>query len=632
MRRSGTGSADTVAGDSVSLHQALGLMARLLQLIRPYWGSLARAFALSAVTSLVGLIGPYLTKLIFDEVYPSQDVELLTVLVAGIAGLGLAGLTISSIQAYYSLVVNTRLRNAVNQYFFNHVQHLPLRFFEHHQTGEILSRFTDIGRSLGTANRAFEILFVQGLYIVLVPPVLFVVQWKLAIVALVSVPITTLAIAVSGKALRRIWKRSSEAYAEVGALHTEALSQIKTVKSLGIERLMFTRLQGQVISAMRTEIDAGALGQLVSMASGLLRTLNTALMTWLGWRYILSGNMTLGDYMAFTAYVGFLNRPLSSILDFFSEFQRSAVSLQRMYEYLDMEPEQDPSACLRPATPARRRLRGAIELRDVHFSYGPEKHALKGVSLRIRAGTSLAIVGPSGSGKTTLLRLLAAFDAADAGEILLDGEPIAAIPLADLRQQTGIVLQEHGLVRGTVWDNLTLGLEAVDESVVLWAAEVARVDRFAAELPGGYSSPVAEWGSTLSGGQRQRLAIARALARQAPIILMDEPTSNLDVATEAAILERVLGPEVRATVVIVTHRLASAQRADHICVLVDGRVAGLGTHNELLRTCAEYRSLLDGEGSKFRTDDRARRALGRRALEAEAAERRASNTLPGPWT
>jgi ABC-type bacteriocin/lantibiotic exporter with double-glycine peptidase domain len=581
---------DTRRG-TLSLSSAFAQFRRLLLLIHSHWGRLMRVIGLGIVVGLFGLAAPYLTKLLIDEVYPSQDIQLMHLLVGGILAMTAARAVTTGIQAYYALHVNAHLRNSLTQYFFNHLQHLPMRFFEQRQVGELMSRFSDISRAIASVQRVFEVVFVQGVYLLLVPPLLFYLQWKLALLALVVVPLTTGVVALSGRALRSIWKEASEAYAALSAQQVEVLSQMRTMKSMALEAMVFERTQGMVGNAMNLELRAGTLGQVVDTVNGLLNALSLALLTWVGWKLILQGQMSLGDYIAFTAYMTFLNGPVNKFVGFFSDFQRSAVNFDRMFEYLDELPEQDPETAYRPPAPIHHRLRGEIRLQEVGFGYEEGRPVLHSVSLEVPAGSVTAIVGPSGSGKTSLLRLLLRMEQPDSGQILIDGVPLGQLSLPDLRRQVSVVWQEYGMLHGTLWENLTLGNSDVSAAAVNRAIRIAQIEDFVASLPEGLNTPVAEWGMSMSGGQRQRLAIARALVRQAPILLLDEATANIDQQAEALIIQSLLRELDGATIMYVTHRIATAVHADQIFVLQHGQVAGVGKHSVLLETCAAYRDL-----------------------------------------
>ena len=580
-----------------SLRQAFQQFSRLVRLIRPYWTPLIKGMALALVLGLVGLVSPYLTKLLIDEVYPTDDVGLMHVLVGGILALGLATTLLATLQGYFTLYVNTHLNNATRLLFFNHLQHLKMRFFDRHQVGEVNSRFQDVGMALNSISRVFQTIFVQGIYLLLVPPILFFLEWRLALVAIVSLPLSFVVTVLSGRILRRYWKRSSEAFADLNAFQIETLSHIRTFKTMGLEHRTYDRAHRLVDHAMQQQLKAGGLGQLFGAANGVLRGLNTALFTWFGWTLILERQMTLGDYMAFSAYSGFLYNPISQLIQLFSDFQQSAVHLSRMFEYLDEPTEQEPTLAYTPPPAIGHRLRGPLRFRDVSFSYLAETPVLRQVDVIFPTGVT-ALVGPSGSGKTSLLRLATGLEKPGTGTIEIGGVNIDEIPLNDLRRQIAVVWQDVSLIKGSLWQNLVLGSDRepsrdeVDQVIRLCGlTEVLN------QLPEGYDSEVAEWGSTLSAGQRQRVALARAILRRVPLLFLDEATANIDVETEMAILRRIFAEIGDTTAVFVTHRLASAALAHQVCVLESGRIQGFGTHHELLETCGTYRRMVGSVSS-----------------------------------
>ena len=576
------------------LREAFQQFLRLMRLIRGYWGPLVKGMALGLVLGVFGMATPYLSKLLIDEVYPSRNLTLMQVLVAGILVIAVAQAVMGAIRSYFTGYITAHLGNATSLLFFNHLQHLRTRFFDEHRVGEIMSRFGDVRTSLNGVARVFETVFVNGVYLVLVPPFLFFLQWKLAIVSLITIPVTVAITTASARLLRRFWKKSAEAYADLGAFQVEVLSHIRTLKAMSLEHQLYARASGQIQGAMQMQLKAGGFSQIFGTINAVVRALGAAVFTWYAWTLILANEMTLGDYIAFTAYNGYLFNPLQQITNLFSDFQQMAVNLGRMFEYLDSPVEQDPANAYLPPGPLTRVIEGDLRLRDVSFGYSPEKRVLHEVNLHFPRGTITAVVGPSGAGKSSLLRLVTRMEEPDGGKLFVDGWALTALPLSDLRRQMAVVWQEFALMQGTVWENLTLGtpdatLEAVEDAVRL-----CRLDGLLAGLPNGYETSVAEWGATLSGGQRQRMAIARALVRDTPVLLLDEATSNIDMQTETEILRDLFTRVGGKTVVFVTHRVQTATLADQICVIDAGRVAGVGTHADLMRDCEPYRRLYAG--------------------------------------
>jgi ABC-type bacteriocin/lantibiotic exporter with double-glycine peptidase domain len=575
-----------------SLRRAAVHFGRLARLLRPYWPALGEGVVLGVIASLLGVAVPYITKLLIDRVYPARDVGLMHVLIASLLALGGASAVILALRSIYAGLTQTRLTTATHLLFFNHIQHLPMRFFDRHRVGELTSRFNDVSRGVHSLGQVFEVVVTQGLFLLMVPPMLFWLDARLAAIALVVVPLIAAITALNSRRMRRMWKRSSEDYADLGAYQVEVLSHIRTFKGMGLEERVFAEARRREVRAGASQLRASATRQVLSGLSTLLRAVSAAALAWYGWTLILDGRLTLGGFIAFTAYVGYLYSPLFAMIQLFSEFQESAVRLERMFEILDEAPEQEPSRVYSPSPPPARTASGDYSLRGVGMSYGGDRPALAGVDLEIPAGSVTALVGPSGAGKTTLLRLLCALEVTERGTIALDGAPMAERSLADVRGQIAAAWQGDSLLSGTWWENLTLGCaaepsrEEVDRVVALCG-----LTELVAELPEGYDTAIAEWGASLSAGQQQRVAIARALLRGSPILLLDEATANIDVETETKILRALLDDRRGRTIVFATHRLATAALADQVVVLEHGRLVGVGPHDELLASCVPYRRM-----------------------------------------
>jgi ABC-type bacteriocin/lantibiotic exporter with double-glycine peptidase domain len=571
------------------LREALNQYRRLLVLLRPYWGSLGRSALLGLVVGLVGMVPPYLSKLLIDEVYPSRDGILMEVLVVGLLVIAVTVAAMDGIRSYFQTHVSARLTNASMLLFFNHLQHLRPRFFEQRQVGEVTSRFGDVRLALTSVSKGMGTVFVQGVYLVIVPPFLFLLEWRLAVIVVAFGALTICVTLLSARILRTYYKRTAEAQAEMRGYWVEVLSHTRTLKALSVEHLVFDRTRRQGDVALEHELHAGVVGEGFNFLTTLVAAIGTAALTWYGWTLILRQEMTLGNYIAFMAYVGFFSQPLMHISRMFAIMQQAGVSLARMFEYLDEPAEQDPVCAYGEPAPVRHHLRGRVELRDVAFGYTAEQPVLRDISLVLEPGELTAVVGKSGTGKSSLLRLLCRFEEPVEGNILYDGIPGGEIPLRDVRRQIAVVWQDAGLFRGTIWENLTLGASSPSRREVDDIVGLCRLDELLARLPKGYDTPVAEWGASVSAGQRQRVALARALIRDTPVLLMDEATSNIDQQTESAILGDLFAlRRANRTTLFVTHRVATVSTADKICVMREGRIVGLGSHESLLESCGTY--------------------------------------------
>jgi ABC-type bacteriocin/lantibiotic exporter with double-glycine peptidase domain len=584
--------------DVPKLIESLRLFKRLFILIKPYWGKLLKGMSLGIIIGIIGVITPYLTKLLIDKVYPSQDISLMQVLVGGVLTLSVASIFIGAMQGYFNLYVNSKLSNSASLLFFDHLQHLHIRFFDEHRVGEIMSRFTDVNASLTSINKVFQTIFVNFVYLALVPPFLFMLQWKLAIIALISLPITFSIIAITGKYLRKYWKKSAEAYANLNAYQFEMLTNIRSLKAMVLEPHVYDENKKQMENALAVQLKAGGMGQVLGFSYGILFALNTALFTWIGWTFILTHQMTLGDYMAFTAYIGFLHNPLSQFVGLFSDFQQSAINLGRMFEYLDYPVEIEPCYSTNKTKKIIIPLSGEIEIKNLTFGYNKDTNVLEDINLKIDPKSVISIIGPSGSGKTSLIRLLIGMETPYSGEIFFDGKSMSQIELSQLRKQVTVTWQEFSTFSGSILDNLTIGLNNISEEKVKRAVKLSRMNELINSLPQGLDTPIAEWGASLSGGQRQRLAIARAVIRNTPIIIFDEATSNIDMKTEYEILRDLFLEEKDKTLIFITHRLATASIADKICLIDGGKILGYGTHSELLDESENYRRMYSSDSSR----------------------------------
>jgi ABC-type bacteriocin/lantibiotic exporter with double-glycine peptidase domain len=574
-----------------SFGETLATYGRLVRLVRPYWGSLGKSVCISMVVGTLALLPPYLAKLMVDMVFATHDVNLLHLLIASSCTILMTSALLSGLRTYFTATVTLQLTSATTLMFYNHLQHLKVRFFDEHQVGEVTSRFQEVRTGLGTASRVLESLLLTGVFLVLVPVFLLMLDWRLAILTVSALVLPVAIMFASGPMLRRNQQKGAQAFAGLAGWQVEMLSHIRTLKGMGLEQLMYERAASQTREAVRVQLRGLGITQVTSIVQSVVRAMGVAMFTLYAWTLILRGDFTLGEYVAFTSYVAFLTGSLLPLPNLFVEFQSAGVSLSRMFEYLDETPEQDPSHVYTPQAPLSRVIRGELRMRGVHFGYTRERPILNGVDLVFEPGSVTAVVGPSGTGKSTLLRLAMRLEEPWAGTLLMDGAPLGAIPLTDLRRQVAVVWQEVSTLRGTLWDNLTLGSPGATREQVDEAVRICRLAPLIAELPKGYDTPMAEWGSTVSGGQRQRISLARALVRDTPVLLLDEATSNLDMETEGEILRDLFRHVQGKTLVFVTHRVSTAALADRICVVEHGVVAAEGTHDHLLDTSDLYRRL-----------------------------------------
>ncbi len=541
--------------------------------------------------TLFGLVPPYVTKLLVDEVYVSRD-HLLLVAILGVSFvLTMTSAVVGAIRSYYSQVVAGQMANAMHMKFIEHLLHLPVRFHEQRRVGEMLARVGDAQSALGTVGRVFSTLIGSGLQMLVVPPVLLLINWRLTMLSLVAMPLVTVLSLVAGRVLRNISRQQAEAHAELSSFQLEALTNIRTVKLLTAESATTDQLRSALSKAFRLQLHAGVLSGSVNVLRAFLHGGATALFMFYGWRAILKGELTLGGFLAFTAYLRYFTAPVSSMAGLFTDLQRASVSLTRTFEYLDETSEVVHASASR-INMASSSLRGHFELRHVAYQYANGKPALIDISTQIVPESFTAIVGESGSGKSTLLRLLTQMDQPMQGQILVDGINLANLGPREYRKHLAVVWQETGLFAGTLRHNILIGAPPANHRLLDTALAITRLESLVADLPDGLDSPVAEWGISLSSGQRQRLVLARAIVRNARIMILDEPTSHVDLVTEGVILRDLLNLWRGRTVILVTHRLSTVSHADNIVVLSNGRLEASGTHALLYKESMLYTRLL----------------------------------------
>ena len=558
---------------------------QLVCLLREYWPRIGRSVAVAIVLLLLTLPGPYVTKLLIDNVYPHEDATLLHFILLSTGVLAIFTGMISSVSSYFGQRVASMMSFEFQARFFCHLQTQDVGFFDRRETGEILSRFEDMQASLGNTISMVTTGVMNIMHLLIFPAVLLYIDWRLALLSLAALPFDTLLVHLTRRRVRRLTELSAETSAQLSARSFESIGQIRTVKSLGIEDMIASRMRAILLDLARNEVRTGAVSALSQFGSTLIKALSSLAYGWYGWTQVLAGNLSLGTYMAFSGYVGYLYGPIGSLIGLVPQFEATLVHARRFLELYRMQPSIRDCASSRRIT----RAAGRIEFRNVSFAYADEL-VLHGINLEIRPRTTVAVVGKSGSGKSTLAKLIPRFYDPTEGIVTLDGVDIRELSLNSLRENVGFAMQGGVLFQGTVMDNLILD-RRVPYQAVAAAAKAAHVDEFVAHLPQGYDTVIGERGCDLSEGQKQRIGLARALLAEAPILILDEPTAALDGDSEAHVQQALRAVGRDRTVLVIAHRLPTIREADEIVVLEAGRIEERGSHGELVRGGGLYAKL-----------------------------------------
>ncbi len=532
------------------------------------------------------------------------DFDRLRELIAVVLTLYLAGALLMWAQGAILNRVSVRAVYELRQRVEAKIHRLPLRYFDTRQRGDLMSRTTnDVDNLQQAVQQSLSSLFNAVLMLVGIIVMMMVISWQLALVALVSIPLTGVVMAVVGTRSQKQFVAQWKATGDVNGQVEEAFSGHDVAMIFGRTDELRDEFDRRNTELAGAAAKAQFLSNSMHPIMQFISYLSYVAIAVLGGVRVASGQMTLGEATAFIQYSRQFNQPLGEIAGMMQMLQSGVASAERVFELLDAEEEdaENPEADAEEAAAARtgqaghtahaERARGLVEFRDVDFSYSPDEPLITDLNLRVEPGQTAAIVGPTGAGKTTLVNLIMRFYEVDGGAICLDGIDIRDITRAELRSNIGMVLQDAVLFKGTIMENIRYGrLEATDEEVIA-AAKATYVDRFVRALPDGYDTVVDQDGGSISAGERQLITIARAFLSQPALLILDEATSSVDTRTELLVQEAMRALRADRTSFVIAHRLSTIRDADLILVMRDGRIVEQGSHQELLDQRGAYYEL-----------------------------------------
>jgi ATP-binding cassette, subfamily B, multidrug efflux pump len=603
------------------------LMRRLLRYLGPYRWRVVLAVATLFVIAGLELIGPLLLAYALDHAIPDGDTRLLAILAGAYLGALCLSFLLEYVQTLLTTWIGQRVMYDLRVELFAHLQRLSLRFFDRNPVGRLMTRVTNDVEALNELfTTGVVTIFGDVFTLVFIFAALLILDWRLGLVTLAILPVVTFAAFVFRGLIREAYREIRIRLARINAFLQERIVGVQVVQLFGREAdsaQRFDRINRDHLDWHLRSITYYALFFAVMEA---LASVTLALILWYGGGEVIRGALTIGTIAAFLQYVRRFFRPIQDLSEKYNVLQGAMAASERIFGLLDTRPEifDDPRPLHLP-----RDGRGEIEFREVWFRYGEERGrreeereelqergpggdgrgadgsaipqsairnpqsdwVLKGVSFRARPGERVAIVGATGAGKSTIINLLMRFYEPQRGEILFDGVPIHRVPVDELRERIGLVLQDVFLFSADVRYNIRMGREEIDEERVREAAQRVAADRFIRRLPAGYDQPLGERGASLSVGERQLVSFARALAFEPRVLILDEATSSVDSELEAQIVEALDELMRGRTSLVIAHRLSTVQNADQILVLHHGEVREQGTHAELLRRNGLYARL-----------------------------------------
>jgi ATP-binding cassette, subfamily B, bacterial len=574
----------------------------LVHLLRPHYKALLVGLIAVGAETAAGLLEPWPLKVVFDNVLRTKKVPdwlskviWTTVGQDKLAILRFAALAVILIAVFGAIgsyienntitKVGQRVMHELRRVLYWHIQRLSMAFHDYKRTGDVISTVTtDIDAIQNAITSGVLDTLYYALTLVGMIGIMFYLDWRFTLIALSVVPALFAVVYTFTRRIKKASRAVRKKEGEIVSTLQEVLSSIRIVKAFAREEYEQRRFEAESQESVDLALQARSIKAKLSPAVEIIVAGGTALVLWFGAKQALAGALTPGVLIVFFLYLGKMYKPMRELSKMADTYSKAFVGYDRIKDILaiDLQVRDRPDA--RPA-PA---FKGAVEFENVNFSYLAERTVLKNVNLKIEPGQVAALVGPTGSGKTTLISLIPRFYDPQSGTIKIDGVDVRKYRRRTVREQISFVLQDTLLFRAPIWQNIAYGKPEAARAEILHAARLANADEFIERLPQGYDTMIGERGVTLSGGQRQRIAIARALIRHTPLLILDEPSTGLDAASEKLVLEALSHLMKDRTTIMVAHRISTIQSADVIFVLQGGTISEHGTHEGLLAARGLY--------------------------------------------
>ena len=563
------------------------MLKRFIAYYRPHRKMFILDMLASLLISVIGMIYPIFSRTMLNDLIPNHRLRLLVIYGLTLLALYAVRMLLRYFVQFYGHMVGVGMQAQMRSDMFNKLETLPYSFYDEHETGKIMSRMTnDLMDVSELAHHGPENLLISGIMIVGSFVYLCTISVPLTLIIFACVPIMVVVSLFCRKRMRDAFTESRKSIAVINAALESSISGIRVTKAFtnaDKEAEKFEKGNAQFVEARKKAYRAMA--QFFSSTSFITDVFNVVVML-AGGLFMYAGKINFGDYSAFIVSVNQFIGPVTTLINFMEQYQNGVTGFERFLEIMDEQPEQES-----PNARDLQNVQGEITLDHVSFSYDNSKEVLKDVSLNIKKGETLALVGPSGGGKTTICHLIPAFYKATGGRILIDGTDINDVTFKSLRRSIGIVQQDVFLFNGSIKENILYGRLDATDGEVIEAAKRANIHDYVMTLPDGYDTQIGERGVKLSGGQKQRLSIARVFLKNPAILILDEATSALDNTTEILIQQALDELCKGRTTLVVAHRLSTIKNADEICVIANGQITEMGTHDELMKKGGVYHDL-----------------------------------------
>ncbi|MHB8482369.1 MAG: lipid A export permease/ATP-binding protein MsbA [Nitrospiria bacterium] len=564
---------------------------RLLAYIKPYWKRLVVASICAVFVSLLTALYAWLVRPVLDGIFIKKDATLLLVVPLAVLATAFFKGVFSYGQSYMMNYVGNKVIMDLRGKIYHHILQMPLGFHNRTASGQLMSNvMNDVGLMQSALSIAVKDFFQQTLTIIALAGVILYQNWRLAFFAFVVLPFAYYPLIKFGRRLRDVSRSGQEKIANLTTLLQETLSGIRLIKAFGTEEKEHVRFNMRSLQYFKNIMKGIQISEITSPLMEFIGGMGVAFIIWYGGFQVIRGITTPGTFFSFMTACLFMYTPIRHLSLTHNTIQQTLGAAERLFQILDMPTEYQSET----GTVELKTVQKSVSFKKVSFQYeGLETLTLTHINIDAHIGDIIALVGESGSGKTTLVNLIPRFYEPREGEITIDGQNIRDITLASLRKQIGIVSQDVVLFDESVKENIAYGMENVSDAEIIHAAKLAHADSFISKLPAGYETLVGERGIRLSGGEKQRLAIARALLKNPPILILDEATSSLDSESEYIVQQALQFLMKNRTTFVVAHRLSTIQNATVILVLDRGKIVESGTHSELLAKNGMYKKLYE---------------------------------------
>ena len=599
------------------------LFRRSVPLLRPYWIQLSLATLAMMLEAFFDVLRPWPLKVVIDRVLSSRPSRVPFIhvwldnapytkmqILYGACGATVAVALLAGLLVYYY----TKAMGNIGQHYvfglrcslFGHLQRLSLRFHDHQRTGDLTLRLmSDIKEvqdmiASGIPSFATNVCLLLGMF-----SLMLWVNWKFALVSLCLSPFMFFTVFRYKRRIKAASRKARKSTGMLAAFAQETLGSIRIIQGLAQEGRQDERFQAQSENHHQASLELVSYQARIAPLVDTIAALGVTIVIWYGATRVMAGELTTGDVVLFFAYVSSLYGPMKSLARFSVDIDKATVAAERIAEVMLIRSDVADHEGAQKIS----QLTGSIEFKDVSFEYEPGRPVLNEINLTISPGEKIAVVGATGAGKSTLMSLIPRFYDPNQGKVRIDGKDIRNYAVQSLREQISLVLQDSLLFTGSIRENIAFGRPGATDEQIAAASVTANADEFIQQLPDRYETLVAERGTSLSGGQKQRIAIARAILRDAPILLLDEPTSSLDSSSERVVMDALERAAKGRTTLIIAHRLSTTRLADRIVVLDHGRIVEQGTHAQLLARNGKYarfyslQMMTEGEKTELSLDE-----------------------------